>query len=73
MLSLALTILSAIYFINGDFFRDIYDEYKDKVYKNTRKIISKHQDAEEVVQDVFSKSIETLEPFAIYHKRSLKN
>ena len=55
LLSLALTILSAIDFINGDFFRDIYDEYKDKVYKNTRKIISKHQDAEEVVQDVFFK------------------
>ena len=63
LLSLALTILSAIDFINGDFFRDIYDEYKDKVYKNTRKIISKHQDAEEVVQDVFFKIYKNIETF----------
>ena len=59
MLSLALTILSAIDFINGDFFRDIYDEYKDKVYKNTRKIISKHQDAEEVVNMIMLRIIVT--------------
>lgn len=73
MLSFGLTILSAIDFINGDFFRDIYDEYKDKVYKNTRKIISKHQDAEEVLQDVFFKVYRILELFVIYHTRILRN
>ena len=63
MLSLALTILSAIDFINGDFFRDIYDEYKDKVYKGAFKMLRNHHDAEEVVQDVFLKIYKTIETF----------
>ena len=40
LLSFGLTILSAIDFINGDFFRDIYDAYKDKVYQMVYRVTS---------------------------------
>ena len=63
MLSFALTILSAVDFVNGDFFRDIYDEYKDMVYKSAYKMLQNHHDAEEIVQDVFLKVYKTIETF----------
>lgn len=63
MLSLALTILWTADVINGDFFRDIYEAYKDKVYKGAYKLLQNHHDAEEVAQDVFFKIYRNIETF----------
>ena len=63
MLSLALTILTAVDFQNGDFFRELYDAYKNTVYGYAYKKLQNHHDTEEVVQDVFFKVYRTIETF----------
>ncbi|MDI6766506.1 MAG: RNA polymerase sigma factor [Bacteroidota bacterium] len=52
-------------FRNGDIsgFNELVRRYQEKVYWNARRIIGKHEDADDVVQDVFIKVYERLKDF----------
>lgn len=63
MFLLTLTVLTVFDFKNGGFFREIYNEYKGKVYRGAFSILKNHHDAEEALQDVFFKVYKNIEIF----------
>lgn len=60
---LLLTLIAALDSVNGDFFDELVQTHKNRVYAIACKMLGSKEDAEDVVQETFLKAYRSIEKF----------